>query len=81
MTAKFLAFVLRPLVGNTKRNVQNSFDFVNCFAGINPKSEETITSYDVEGLSTSIPTSSTIDVVHHELFEDTTLSNRTKLLC
>ena len=26
--AKFLAFVLRPLVGNTKNNVQNSLDFV-----------------------------------------------------
>ena len=26
--AKFLAFVLRPLDGNMKHNVQNSFDFV-----------------------------------------------------
>ena len=53
--AEFLAFDLRPLVGNTKHNVQNSLDFVLKNIGIILKPEETITSYVVVGLFTNIP--------------------------
>ena len=45
------------------------------------KPEETIISYDVVGLFTSIPPSSAIDVVHPALLKDTTLSNGTNLSC
>ena len=61
---KFLTFVLRPLVGNTKHNDHNSFDFLKKIKGITMKPEETIISYDVEGLFTSMPPSSAIDAVH-----------------
>ena len=81
MTAKFLEFILRPSVGNTKNNFQDSFDFVNKIKGITLKPEETIISYDVVGLFTSIPPSSVIDVVHQALLKDATLSNRTNLFC
>ena len=77
--AKFLAFVLRPLVYNTKHNVQNSFDLVeaiNYSITITLKPEETIISYDVVGL----PASSAIDVVHQALLKDSALSSRTKFV-
>ena len=76
-----MAFVLRPLVGNAKHDVQNSFDFVTKTKGITVKPEETIFSYDVVGLFTSIPPSSAIDVVNQALLRDITLCNRTNLYC
>ena len=79
--AKFLAFVLRPLVGKTKHNGQNSFDFAKKIKGVTLKTEETIISYDVVGLFTSISPTSAIDAVHQALLKDTTLSNRTNLSC
>ena len=81
--AKFFAFVLRPLVGNTKniQHVQNSIDFVNKIIEITLKPEETIISYDVVGIFTSIPPSRVIDVDHQALLKDTTLSNRNNLSC
>ena len=78
---KFLEFVLRHLVGNTKHNVHNSSDLVKKVKGITLKPEETIISYGVVGLFTSIPPSSEVDVVHQALPKDTTLSNRTNLSC
>ena len=77
----FMAFVLRPLIGNAKHNVLNSFDFARKIKGITLKPEETVISYYVVGLFTSIPPSSTIDVVHQALLKDNTLSNRTNLSC
>ena len=73
--AKFLAFDLRPLVGYTKHDVKNSFDFVKKIEGVTLKPE------DVVGLFTSIPPSSAIDVVRQALLKDTALSNRTNLSC
>ena len=64
-----------------KHNVQNSFDFAKTIKGITPKPEETIISYDVVGLFTSIPPSSAIDVVQQALLEDITLSDQTNLSC
>ena len=79
--AKFLVFVLRPLVGNTKHSAQNSFDFAIKIKGITLKPEETIIAYDVEGLFTSIPPTSALDAVYQALLNDTTLSNRKNLSC
>ena len=73
-----MAFILRPLVGNTKHNVQNYFDFVKKIKGITLKPEETIISYDVIGLCTSIRPTSAIDIVHQALLKDT---NRKNLSC
>ena len=81
MTAKFLVFVSQPLVGNTKHNVPNYFEFVKQIKWITLKPEETIISYDVVGLFTSIPPSSAIDVVQQALLEDITLSDQNNLSC
>ena len=43
-----------------KHNVQNSFDLVKTIRGITLR----LISYDVVGLSTSMPPCSVIDVVH-----------------
>ena len=75
-----MAFVLRPLVGNAKHSAQNSNYFVQRIV-ITMKPEETIISYDVVGLFTSMPLTSALDVVNQALLKDTTLSNRTNLYC
>ena len=62
-----MMFILRRLVGKTKHDVQNSFDFVKMIKGITLKPEETIISYDVVGLFTKMPPTSAIDVVHQAL--------------
>ena len=61
----------------------NSMFFLFCYKNIEItlKPEEIIISYYVVGLSTSIPPSDAIDVVHQALLRDTTLSNRTNLSC
>ena len=81
MTAKFLAFILRHLVHNTKHNAQNSFNFDTKVNGISQYPGDTTTYIDFIGLFTSIPPSNEIDVVHQALLKDSTLSNRTYLSC
>ena len=76
-----MAFILRSSVGNTKHDAQNCFDFVKKIKGITLQHEETIISYDVVDLFTSIPPTSALDVVQQALLKDTTLSNRTNLAC
>ncbi|XP_047430619.1 uncharacterized protein LOC124999687 isoform X3 [Mugil cephalus] len=73
-TAKHLASILSPLVGNTPHHIVNSRDFVN-----KVKDVAAIVSYDVTSLFTCIPTREATDVVRKRLQKDDTLASRTNL--
>ncbi|KAI8507908.1 hypothetical protein Bbelb_141480 [Branchiostoma belcheri] len=77
--AGFLAKILGPLVGKSQHHVQNSADFVNKIKDIHVEDDETITSYDVCSLFTSIPPKEAVSVVREALEADDTLADRTNL--
>ncbi|KAI8484597.1 hypothetical protein Bbelb_377040 [Branchiostoma belcheri] len=77
--AGFLAKILGPLVGKSQHHVQNSADFVNKIKDIHVEDDETITSYDVCSLFTSIPPKEAVSVVKEALEADDTLADRTNL--
>ena len=54
-TAKFLAKILRPLVGHNGHHIINSEDFTNKIADLEVPPGQKLVSYDVSALFTSIP--------------------------
>ena len=54
-TAKYLAEVLSPLVGQTKSHVKNSKDFAESITGLKIEADEELRSYDITALLTSVP--------------------------
>ena len=78
-TAKGLARILKPLVGNSPYQVQNSRDFIQQIKDIKLKEDQCIMSYDVKALFTSVPIQPAIDVIKERLEEDGELQNRTSL--
>ncbi|KAI8517372.1 hypothetical protein Bbelb_059530 [Branchiostoma belcheri] len=59
--------------------IKNSADFVNKIKDIHVEDDETITSYDVCSLFTSIPPKEAVSVVREALEADDTLADRTNL--
>ena len=54
-TAKELARILKPLMGNSPYQVQNSRDFIQQIQDIQLQEDQCIMSYDVKALFTSVP--------------------------
>ena len=77
--AKYLATVLGPLVGQSEHHILNSKDFADKIAGLVLDEDETITSFDVTALFTSIPPVDAVRAMHEALTQDTTLHERTNL--
>ena len=75
--SKYLASVLKPLVGKTQFTVANSKDFVSYIAGESISSDEVMVSFDVKALYTSLPVKRTLEAVSVRLKEDKTLAART----
>ena len=69
-TAKELARILKPLMGNSPYQVQNSRDFIQQIQDIKLQEDQCIMSYDVKALFTSIPIQPAIDVIKKGLQED-----------
>ena len=78
-SAKELAKILKPLVGNSPHHVQNNQDFMDSIRDIKIKPEECITSYDVSALFTSIPIEPAINIIEQQLKEDKDLHSRTNM--
>ena len=69
--AKYLARVLGPLlVGRTEHHILNSRDFAEKVKDLHINADETITSFDVTVLFTSIPPADVIHAVRDVLTTD-----------
>ena len=62
-TAKFLAKIMKPLVGLNSHHIVNSEDFVIKIAELEVPPGQKLVSYDVSSLFTSIPMNEVIPVV------------------
>ena len=74
-----MAQILAPLVGKTQHHIQNSADLVNKLKNVQLSEEESLVSYDVSALFTSVPVQESIDIITKRLEEDDTLNDRTTL--
>ena len=78
-TAKELARILNPLMGNSPYQVENNRDFIQQIQDIKLKEDQCIVSYDVKALFTSVPIQPAIDVIKKRLGEDGELQKRTSM--
>jgi hypothetical protein len=78
-TAKHVASILSPLVGNTERHLKNSEDLVNKMSKFTLKPDECLVSYDVTALFTNVPVEESLVIVKDLLTADDTLGDRTDL--
>ena len=78
-TAKFLAKILRPLLGLYDHHIINSEDFINKIADLEVPPGQKLVSYDVLALFTSIPINEAIPIVRSTLEGDPTLPDRCSL--
>ena len=62
-TAKFLAKIIRPLVGLNNHHIINSEDFINKIADLEVPPGQKLVSYDVPALFTSIPINEAMSIV------------------
>jgi hypothetical protein len=77
--AKFIAKVLRPLVGKSERHLKNSQDLVNKLRGVTLSNNQSLISYDVTSLFTNVPVDESVSIIRNKLSEDATLKDRTSL--
>ena len=77
--AKELSHIIKPLVGQSPHHLKNTQHFIQQLQGIRLQAGESITSYDVKALFTSVPVQPSIQIVKHRLQQDTTLPQRTSM--
>ena len=78
-TSKELARILKPLVGKSPYQVQNTKDFIQQIQGIKLQEDQCIMSYDVKALFTSVPIQPAIDIIKKLLEEDGGLQQKTNM--
>ena len=78
-TAKELARILKPLVGLSKHHIHNTIDFVQQIKEVKLKEDESMVSYDVTALFTSVPIPPVIKIIEEKLKEDKDLPRRTSM--
>ena len=69
-TSKELARILKPLVGRSPYQVQNTQDFIQQIQSIKLQSDQCIVSSDVRALFTSVPIQPAINIIKKLLDED-----------
>ena len=77
--AKELAYIIKPLVGQSPHHLKNTQHFVQQLQGKRLESGEVITSFDVKALFTSVPVIPAIHIVKQGLQQDTKLPERTNM--
>ena len=75
--AKELARILKPLVGLSSHHVHNTRDFIDHIKDIRLRQEESIISYDVASLFTSVPIQPALKIIQQSLVTEQDLHNRT----
>ena len=78
-TAKELARILKPLVGLSNHHVHNTRDFVEQIKEVKLKNEESMVSYDVTALFTSVPIPPVLKIIEEKLTNDKDLPQRTSM--
>ena len=76
--AKELSHIIKPLVGQSPHHLKNTQHFIQQLQGKRLETGETITSYDVKALFTSVPVQPSIQIVKQRL-QDSTLPQRTSM--
>ena len=69
-TAKELARILKPLVGLSEHHIHYTIDFVQQIKEVKLKKEESLVSYDVTALFTSVPIPPVLKIIEEKLEED-----------
>ena len=69
-TSKELARILKPLVGRSLYQVQNTQDVIQQIQGIHIQPDQCIMFYDVKALFTSVPSQQAINIIKKLLDED-----------
>ena len=77
--AKELAKILKPLVGLSNYHVHNTSDFVEQLKEVRLKKEESMVSYDVTALFTSVPIPPVLKIIEEKLTKDKDLQQRTSM--
>ena len=78
-TSKELARILKPLVGRSPYQVQNTQDFIQQIQGIHLQPDQCIMSYDVKVVLTSVPIQLAININVKLLDDDEELQQRTSM--
>ena len=77
--ARYIADILSPLVGKTPRHLNNSTDLVNKLKDIRLEPDESLVSFDVSALFTSVSVEESLEIIREKLASDPTLGDRTSL--
>ena len=77
--AKVLAKVIKPMVGKSPHHIQSTKNFVNRLQGVTLLPGESLCSYDVTILFTSVPIDQALTGIKDLLEQDDTLWDRTVL--
>ena len=78
-TARWVAHILAHMVGKTPHLLQNSADLVNKLSQIRVDEDESLISFDVSALFTSVPVEESHTLIHEKLVADPSLADRTAL--
>ncbi|XP_041461178.1 uncharacterized protein LOC121412434 [Lytechinus variegatus] len=78
-TARHLANILQPLVGQTQNHVTNSKHFIDVISKTKIRPSDTLVSFDVVSLFTSVPVDQACDIIKQRLITDSDLASRTNL--
>ena len=77
--ANELANILKPLVGWTSHHLKNTKDFIEQIKDVKLLPDETIISYDIKALFTSVPIQPVINIIKSKLENDKDLKLRTSM--
>ena len=77
--AKELTHIIKPLVGQSPHHLKNTQHFIQQIQGKSLQPGDSITSFDVKALFTSVPVQSAIQIVNNRLQQDNTLPQRTAM--
>ena len=77
--AKELYHIIKPLVGQSPHHLKNTQHFIQQLQSKKLEPGETITSFDVKALFTSVPVQPSIQIVKQRLQQDNTLPQRTSM--
>ena len=77
--AKELAYIIKPLVGQSPHHLKNIQHFVQQIQNKRLEPREVMTSYHIKALYTSVPVDPSIHIVQQKLTQDPTLHQRTSM--